>query len=339
MADQPKNETPPTSASDAAATPVSRTDSEKAAPTLLEASQKVPAGATTGAAAQGGDDVGKTSSVSGKQESSSASAAVTKSQESEQGGATADERQEPETADSTAPKKVTVVLVADSSAEVGGEQPTAAEGDGDTEVGVENTTTPSGAKDQENGDEGQDEETQESFALRTKSSYERELLGDKSLVRYDVSNTYDFAPFEIADFARGYHLVDVLGDEILGERGIIRVLEIIGQQAESEFVFQTALNKTDPEGKGIWNFQSFVDIMALFRKPPLTETDLRETFDLMDRDKGGTISAGELRTMMTCVGESLTTEEAEDMVALADADCSGEIDFQEFRSFVLSGAV
>ena len=98
----------------------------------------------------------------------------------------------------------------------------------------------------------------------------------------------------------------------------------------------TSIRIADPEATGLWDFQRFIDVMALFRKPPLTEVELRETFDLMDADKSGAVSAGELRQLMMCVGNSLTIEEAEDMISIADNDCSGEIEFEEFAHEVLS---
>ena len=42
----------------------------------------------------------------------------------------------------------------------------------------------------------------------------------------------------------------------------------------------------------------------------------------------GTISADELRTVMMNMGEKLTQAEVDDMIAEADADGNGEIDYE-----------
>ncbi|CAD7934067.1 unnamed protein product [Amoebophrya sp. A25] len=154
----------------------------------------------------------------------------------------------------------------------------------------------------------------------------------------DIRNRYSFAPFELSDFARAFKLVDVMGDRQLLPEQVDQAMNSIGQ-GQDEKDFEWAINTTDPDGKGLWDFQRFIDVMALFRKPPLTEVELRETFDLMDRDGGGSVSADELRMLMMCVGNSLSIEEAEDMIAIADADCSGEIEFHSFCRFIYAGAV
>ena len=56
----------------------------------------------------------------------------------------------------------------------------------------------------------------------------------------------------------------------------------------------------------------------------------------MDRDHSGSVDASELRMLMMCVGNSLSIEEAEDMIDIADDDCSGEIEFEEFAHEILS---
>ncbi|KOO20826.1 calmodulin-like protein [Chrysochromulina tobinii] len=59
-------------------------------------------------------------------------------------------------------------------------------------------------------------------------------------------------------------------------------------------------------------------------------TEFREIFNLVDLDKGGTISKDELGQLMKTLGLKPTQEELNAMVAEIDADGSGEIDFDEF---------
>jgi len=65
----------------------------------------------------------------------------------------------------------------------------------------------------------------------------------------------------------------------------------------------------------------------------LTEEELaefREIFNLVDLDKGGTISKDELKQLMQTLGLKPTQEELNAMVDEIDQDGNGEIDFDEF---------
>jgi len=69
------------------------------------------------------------------------------------------------------------------------------------------------------------------------------------------------------------------------------------------------------------------------KHPHLTPEELaefREIFNLVDLDKGGTISKDELKQLMNTLGLKPSQEELNDMVNEIDADGNGEIDFDEF---------
>ncbi|KAJ1631021.1 calcium binding protein [Pavlovales sp. CCMP2436] len=58
--------------------------------------------------------------------------------------------------------------------------------------------------------------------------------------------------------------------------------------------------------------------------------EFREIFNLVDTDKGGTISKAELKQLMNTLGLRPSQEELNAMVDEIDANGSGEIDFDEF---------
>eukprot|EP00296_Roombia_truncata_P001147 JP436877.1.p1 GENE.JP436877.1~~JP436877.1.p1 ORF type:complete len:158 (-),score=38.05 JP436877.1:98-571(-) len=67
--------------------------------------------------------------------------------------------------------------------------------------------------------------------------------------------------------------------------------------------------------------------------PHLTEEELqefRELFDLVDLDKGGSISPEELGSLMETLGLKPSQEELDAMIREIDQDGNGEIDFDEF---------
>ncbi|OQR83848.1 calmodulin-like protein [Achlya hypogyna] len=65
----------------------------------------------------------------------------------------------------------------------------------------------------------------------------------------------------------------------------------------------------------------------------LTETEIaefREIFNLVDRDRGGSITKVELGELMDTLGINTSPEEIDLMINEIDQDSNGEIDFDEF---------
>lgn len=57
---------------------------------------------------------------------------------------------------------------------------------------------------------------------------------------------------------------------------------------------------------------------------------MREVFDLMDKDSGGTLSLEEIKQLMEMLGMKIPPDELEELVMSIDEDGSGQIDFEEF---------
>ena len=60
------------------------------------------------------------------------------------------------------------------------------------------------------------------------------------------------------------------------------------------------------------------------------KSELREAFNVFDKDGNGTISEDELRQVMHNLGEKLTDEDIKAMMREADTDGDGEVNFEEF---------
>ncbi len=59
-------------------------------------------------------------------------------------------------------------------------------------------------------------------------------------------------------------------------------------------------------------------------------------FPVFDKDGNGTISAAELRHVMTNLGEKLTDEEVDEMIREADVDGDGQVNYDEFVKMMLA---
>lgn len=70
----------------------------------------------------------------------------------------------------------------------------------------------------------------------------------------------------------------------------------------------------------------------------MTETQISEfkdAFDSVDLDRSGEIDATELKKLCEWCGEILTDDDVARMMAMADTDGSGKIDFWEFVTLMV----
>lgn len=72
---------------------------------------------------------------------------------------------------------------------------------------------------------------------------------------------------------------------------------------------------------------------SMSRAPePAVTMDLRAAFDVMDRDQDGKISPGDLRAFYAgLIGSDAAEEEIEAMMAAADANRDGFVEYEEFE--------
>jgi hypothetical protein len=64
--------------------------------------------------------------------------------------------------------------------------------------------------------------------------------------------------------------------------------------------------------------------------------DALTTFHTFDEDGGGSIDAQEIKTTMRAMGQKISDHELLSMIAIADPEDTGEIDFEHFCYVVLS---
>ncbi|MFK0238636.1 EF-hand domain-containing protein [Streptomyces vinaceus] len=87
-------------------------------------------------------------------------------------------------------------------------------------------------------------------------------------------------------------------------------------------------------GSSVIHFSELVAVLF-----PKVEEDNAETlakaFRIFDNDGDGLIGPAEMHAVMTHLGETLTEEEAGEMVRQADVDGDGKINFEEFLKMVL----
>jgi len=101
----------------------------------------------------------------------------------------------------------------------------------------------------------------------------------------------------------------------------------------------TAAREADADGDGalvLAEVVAAVTATAASATGRLTTADLRAAFRVFDKDGSGSLSADELRGVLTTMGEKMSDAEVDEMLAEADVDGDGQINYAEFAAKLLS---
>ncbi|TRY72595.1 hypothetical protein TCAL_10857 [Tigriopus californicus] len=140
---------------------------------------------------------------------------------------------------------------------------------------------------------------------------------------------------QIGEIIDAFREVDSDGDGIIKPNQLGQVLRILGQNpADAEI--QDMINEADSDGSGSIEFPEFLLMMAKKVSELQAEDEIREAFKVFDGDGNGYISRLELKAVMMNIGERITDEECEQLVAEADIDGDGQINYEEFYAMMSS---
>ena len=92
-----------------------------------------------------------------------------------------------------------------------------------------------------------------------------------------------------------------------------------------------------PSENGTVEFDEFLILMSKHLKEPVDEEkELREAFEMFDRDGNNYIDASEIRYVMKNIGQKMSDEQIDELFTWADVDGDGRLDYQGECSLSLS---
>ncbi|OWF37197.1 Calmodulin [Mizuhopecten yessoensis] len=140
----------------------------------------------------------------------------------------------------------------------------------------------------------------------------------------------DLSSDQVAEFKEAFDLFDKDGDGKVSAKELGTVMKSLGQNpTEKELV--DMINEVDSDGNGTIEFEEFLNMMRVKMNCVDHQDELHQSFKVFDKDGDGSITKEELRSVMTTLGENLTDAELDSMMAEADLDGDGRIDFNEFK--------
>ncbi|XP_073304288.1 calmodulin-like [Primulina huaijiensis] len=136
----------------------------------------------------------------------------------------------------------------------------------------------------------------------------------------------------IAEFRDAFCLIDKNSDGVIDIEELAIAIQSLDENTKREEL-EEMMNEVDGE----MDFEEFINIMARKIKENMVE-ELREAFQVFDRDQDGFVSAIELKIVMINLGKRLTNEEATQMIIAADVDGDGLISCDEFVKIMLASS-
>jgi len=112
-------------------------------------------------------------------------------------------------------------------------------------------------------------------------------------------------------------------------------VESLGHTVTDEEL-RAMIEEVDGDASGAIEFPEFLALMAFRLMLTDNEDEILEAFKIFDKDGNGKLSAEELKSVLTSLGEKLSPQECDEIIRLADTDGDGQIAYREFVKFLMS---
>ncbi|CAF0845109.1 unnamed protein product [Adineta steineri] len=162
-----------------------------------------------------------------------------------------------------------------------------------------------------------------------------QLIDINILYPYDPYNIEleHFTEEQIEEFRQAFLLYDKDSDGAINPKVLGHVMRTLGQNP-TEDELKGLINEFDCDGKGLIDFDEFLQMMAKRAKEHNEEDDLREAFRVFDKNGLGFIKVAELKHVMTNLGEQFSDDEVDEILSEFDVTGNGIIEYEDLVKMV-----
>ncbi|KAI3763717.1 hypothetical protein L2E82_13712 [Cichorium intybus] len=129
---------------------------------------------------------------------------------------------------------------------------------------------------------------------------------------------------------------DVNGDGKICSSELGSIMASLGHEPTEEKL-KNMIKEVDRDGDGFINLQEFIELNTKDVDPTEVLENLKDAFSVFDIDKNGLITAEELQNVLVSLGEECSIADSQKMIAGADQDGDGMINFDEFKVMMKMG--
>jgi calmodulin len=142
------------------------------------------------------------------------------------------------------------------------------------------------------------------------------------------------SPKQIREIRDAFALIDQDNDGEISSQEILNVMRNLGRNPTEDEV-QQMINEADEDESGSIDFEEFLHLMAKKILKEEDDNEVRDAYAAFDRNAAGAIPLEELSMVFRTLG--VGEEEIALMMAEADVNGDGEIDFDEFAALMTRG--
>merc|ERR1712179_375209 len=140
---------------------------------------------------------------------------------------------------------------------------------------------------------------------------------------------------QIEEYREIFSLFDRDGGGTITSVELGQVMRTFGWNP-TEGDLQEMIGEIDQDGNGCISFNEFVYLMTKnVHEDGDIEEEIREAFRVFDREGHGFITVPDLAQVLTSLGDKLSEEESQELIAEADIDGDGNVNYEEFVTMLL----
>ncbi len=129
------------------------------------------------------------------------------------------------------------------------------------------------------------------------------MTNSRNRTKHDLATTYGFNEDEVGLFEETFQLFDKDRDGAITINEIRTVMNAMGFFPCDEMI-QKGISDVDSDGDGSVDFEEFICMMSKSRNE--IDQELKEIFQIFDRNKDGFIDSAELKDVLVRLGENIS---------------------------------
>lgn len=145
--------------------------------------------------------------------------------------------------------------------------------------------------------------------------------------------SHRFSDLQVEEFRVAFDAFDEDGGGCIGREELAQLLDALGENLTDTEVNQMVAT-VDADGSGEIEFSEFLTMMQNKIDGIDMQKDIRDAFNLLDKDGSGFISSNELKHVVTDFCGKLTDTHVNQLLKEYDLNTDGKLSYDEFYSLM-----